>query len=222
MKSGGSKILGFAFLFQFITSFSSGVFLKPTWFVSDDIGATLLKIAANPIWLRTYILLDMLTALGVIFLGVVLYVYLKKHDEKLALTALSLYILEAALLAVSRLDTYSLLGFSQAYVNEQSSMLLILGKVAYETMDFVGGTLHMLAFCAGALLFYSLLVKSRLVPRWLSLWGLITTVPMLVATVARIFGYSLPFILYVPYVPFELFIGIWILVKGIPESQPVT
>jgi len=43
-----SRILGFAFLFQFITSFSSGLFLKPIWFVRDDIGATMLRIASNP------------------------------------------------------------------------------------------------------------------------------------------------------------------------------
>jgi hypothetical protein len=222
MKSSSSKILGIAFLFQFITSFSSGVFLKPTWFVPDDISATLLRIAAHPAWLRTSIFLDMLTALGVIFLGVVLFVSLKKHNEKLALTALGFYILEAALLAASRSNCFTLLSFSQAYSNGQPADLLVLGQAAYDAMEFVGGTLHMLVFCVGALLFYTLLVQTRLVPRWLSLWGLITTVPMLVGTVAQIFGYSIPFILYVPYVPFELFIGGWILVRGIPDPQPST
>ena len=85
-------------------------------------------------------------------------------------------------------------------------------------MDFVGVTLHMLAFCLGAPLFYYLLYKSRLVPRALSLWGLITIVPLLVGTIAQIFGHTLPFILYVPYVPFELVIGVWILIKGIEEN----
>jgi len=221
MKSGNSRILGFAFIFQFITSFSSGVFLKPGWSVTNDISATLLRIATNPTWLRAGILLDMLTALGVIFLGAVLFVSLKKHSEKLALTALGFYILEAALLAASRLNTFSLLGISQAYANGQSANLLILGQLAYDAMEFVGGTLHMLVFCVGALLYYTLLVQSRLVPRWLALWGLITTVPMLVGTVAQIFGYSIPFVLYVPYVPFELFIGVWILIKGIPDSYRI-
>jgi len=47
-----SRILSFAFVFQFITSFSSGAFLKSTWFVPDDIGATLLRIASNTFVLR--------------------------------------------------------------------------------------------------------------------------------------------------------------------------
>lgn len=36
-------------------------------------------------------------------------------------------------------------------------------------MDFVGETLHMVAFSLGAILFYFLLDRSRLIPRPLSL-----------------------------------------------------
>jgi len=214
-----SRLLGFAFLFQFITSFSSGVFLKSAWFVPEDMGATMLKIAANPILIRANIFLDMLTALGVIFLGVMLFLTLRKQNEIIALTALGFYILEVVLLAVSRMDAFALLRFSQAYAAGQSADLLFLGQAAYEAMEFAGGTLHMLAFCMGAILFYSLLNKSRIVPRWMALWGLITTFPMLIGTVTQIFGYAIPFVFYVPYVPFELVIGLWILFKGIPDKQ---
>ena len=214
-----SRILGVAFLLQFITSFTSGVFLKPMWFVEGDIVATMLKIAQNPLLMRATILLDMLTALGVAFLGVVLYLTLRKQNEKAALTALAFYILEGAVLAASKLDTFSLLRFSQEYVIAGRPVeLLRMAQVASESMDFVGGTLHMLAFCTGAILFYFLLYRSGVVPRWLSLWGLITVVPLLVGTLAQIFGYTIPFIFYVPYVPFELVIGLWILIKGVPES----
>ena len=214
-----SRILGLAFLLQFITSFSSGVFLKSAWFVPEDMSATMLNIAANPGLLRANIFLDMLTALGVTFLGAVLFVTLRKQNEKIALTALGFYILEVALLAVSRMDAFALLRFSQTYAVGQPADLLLLGQVAYEAMEFAGGTLHMLAFCLGAILFYFLLDKARIVPRWMSLWGLITVFPMLVGTVAQIFGYTIPFEFYVPYVPFELVIGLWILVKGIPNEQ---
>jgi hypothetical protein len=93
--------------------------------------------------------------------------------------------------------------------------LLSLGGLAYASMDFVGNTLHMLAFCLGALLFYGLLVRSGFVPRWLALWGLVATVPMLVGTIAQVFGSSIPFFFYLPYVPFEMVVGGWILIKGL-------
>lgn len=216
-----SKILGIAFLLQFITSFSSGLFLKTAWFVKGNMGETILKIAANPVLFRTNILLDMFTALGVAFLGSILYLTLRKQNEKMALTALGFYWLEVALLAVSRMDAFSLLHFSQEYAaSGHPAELLLLGQVAYESMDFVGNTLHMLAFCLGGILFYYLLYMSGIVPRWMSLWGLITVLPMLFGTFTQIFGYTIPFVFYLPYVPFEFVIGLWILVKGIPETNP--
>jgi len=214
-----SRILGVAFLLQFVTSFSSGAFLKQAWFVPGNIGETMLKIADHPWLMRTTILLDMLTALGVIFLGAILFLTLRKQNEKIALVALGFYILEAALIAASRLAAFSLLRISQEYAAAANPALQTMGQVAYESMEFVGSTLLMLAFCPGGILFYYLLYKSGIVPRVLSLWGLITVFPMLIGTLTQIFGYSIPFIFYVPYVPFELVIAIWILVKGIKGEQ---
>jgi len=215
-----SRILGIAFLLQFITSFSSGVFLKAAWFVEGNMKETMLKIAANPTLFKSNILLDMLTALGVAFLGSILYLTLRKQDEKIALTALGFYWLEVALLAVSRMDAFSLLHFSQEYTaSSQPAELLFLGQVAYESMDFVGNTLHMLAFCPGGILFYYLLYKSGVVPRWISLWGLVTILPMLIGTFTQMFGYTIPFAFYLPYVPFELVIGLWVAVNGTPETN---
>jgi hypothetical protein len=137
-----------------------------------------------------------------------------------ALVALGFYILEAALLAASRMEAFSLLRISQEYVAAgRSDYLQTMGSLAFESMDFVGGTLHMLAFCLGGILFYTLLDKARIVPRWLSLWGLITIFPCLVATLSLIFGHELPFALYLPYVPFEFVVGLWILVKGIRDDS---
>lgn len=168
------------------------------------------------------ILLDTLTALGAIFLGAVLSVTLRKQNEKIALTALGFYIIEAALLAVSRMEAFTLLRYSEAYAAGQSPDLVFMGQVAYDSMEFAGGTLRMLAFCMGALMFYVLLDRSRIVPRWLSLWGLIALLPLVIGTFTQMVGSTFPFFLYVPYVPFELFIGIWVLVRGVGNETTST
>jgi hypothetical protein len=215
-----SRVLGVAFLLQFVTSFSSGVFLSNAWSVPGDISETMLKIANNTSLMRANILVDMLTALGVIFLGAMLFLTLRKQNEKIALVALGFYILEAVLHAVSRMEAFSLLRISQEYVVAGNpAYLQTMGNLAFESMNFVGSTLMMLAFCLGAILFYYLLFKSGVVPRALSLWGLVTLFPLLIGTTTQIFGYTIPFFFYAPYVPFELVIAIWILVKGIPEIE---
>jgi hypothetical protein len=174
----------------------------------------MINIANNAWLLKANILGEMITALGIIFLGAILFVTLRKQNEKMALVALGFYILEAVLLAVSRMEAFSLLRISQEYVAAgHPAFLQTMGNLALESMDF-GYTLLMLAFCPGGVLFYYLLYKSGIIPRVLSLWGLITVFPCLIATLSAIFGYKLPFAVYLPYVPFEFAIGIWILFKG--------
>ena len=88
---------------------------------------------------------------------------------------------------------------------------------ALASMNF-GYTLLLLAFCPGAILFYWLLFKSRLVPRALSLWGLITVIPVFFAIVLSVLGINLSFYFVVPYIPFEFVIGVWILIRGVRNA----
>ncbi len=213
------RLLGFAFLFQFITSFFSGSFLSQTWQVPGNIRETMVRIAARPWLLQANILVDMLTVFGVVFLGAILFLTLRKQNEKVALVALGFYIIEAALLAASKTSAFSLLGLSREYAaGGQPAILLTMGGLALDSMNFVGSTLHVLSFCLGAILFYTLLYQSRVVPRGLSLWGLLTVIPLLVGTVSSMFGYVLPFLFYVPYVPFEFVIALWLIIKGAREE----
>ncbi|MDR1249777.1 MAG: DUF4386 domain-containing protein [Treponema sp.] len=208
-----SKILGFAFLFQALTSLVSGtVFSKPL--VTEDGMVNMTSIADNPLLLKLNILGQTITAMGIVFLAAVLFSMLKVQNKKLALTAFGIYILEASLLAVCEIADFSILCISQEYVvSEQPDILQTLGNLIYKSMKY-GQELSMAAFCIGAILFYYLLYKSRIVPRVLSLWGLLAVIPCLAATLSALFGYDLPFLVYLPYVPFEFFIGVWILIKG--------
>jgi hypothetical protein len=215
-----AKALGIAFLFQFITSVSSGVFLKPVLIVPGSISQTMINIANDPQLMSAIVLLDMLTAMGVVFLGVMLFVTLRKQNEAMALVALGLYVVEATLLAASQLAAFWLLRISEEYVAAgQPAYLQTMGNVAAGSMDFVGSTLHVLVFSLGAMLFYFLLYQSRLIPRVLSLWGLVTLIPILYGTVAAMFGYKISAVAVLPYVPFEFVVGLWILVKGLNVRQ---
>ena len=216
-----SRVLGVAFLLQAVTSLTSGLILKLALTVPGNISETMINIANNTLLMRANILGEITTAVGIIFLGAILFITLRKQNEKIALVALGFYMLEAALLAVSRISAFSLLRISQEYVTAgHPAYLQTIGNLAFESMNF-GYTLLMFAFCPGGILFYYLLDKSRIVPRVLSLWGLITVFPCLIGTLSALFGYEVPFLIYLPYAPFEFVIGVWILVKGIkiPEMK---
>ncbi|UCG35459.1 MAG: DUF4386 domain-containing protein [Candidatus Omnitrophota bacterium] len=213
-----SRLLGIAFLPQFITSFVSGMFIFDSLIVSGNITESMANISNNILKMRIGILLEIITAIGVVFLGAILFITLRKQSEKIALTAFGLYILEAGLSGVKALGAFSLMNISKEYALSSSSYLLTLGKTANEFFDFAM-LLLLLTFCFGGFLFYYLLFKSKVIPRALSLWGLITIIPILIGVLLAFFGLQVPFYLYLPYLPFEFVVGVWIIITGINEEM---
>ena len=177
------------------------------------------NISNNALQMRASIVGEMITAIGIVILGVLLYITLKKQNMKIALVALGLYLIEAALLAASRIPAFSLLRISQeSVIAGHPAYLQTLGNLLYESLDF-GYSLHMLVFALGATLFYYLFFKSGFIPRVLSLWGLIAAPLAFIGTLFVLFGYDVPIVVFIPNLPFELAIGLWLMVKGIRDGS---
>jgi len=68
-------------------------------------------------------------------------------------------------------------------------------------------------FALGALMFYVLLFQSRLVPRWLSTWGLVGAALYLVPPLGSMFGLSLG-VLMAPLALQEMVMAAWLIAKG--------
>ena len=189
--------------------------------IPENIDAILIRIANHPGLMMANIAGEMFTALGIAFLGVMLFTFLRKYGERIAMVALGFYLVEAAILAVSNLEVLSLLHISQAYVTaDQPEYLFTMGKLAIESTDYAY-TLHTLPFAFGAVQFYYLLYfksKSDIVPRAISLWGFVTILPFLVGVPLTMLGYEFPFYFYLPYIPFEFVIGVWILCRRFNSS----
>jgi hypothetical protein len=225
-NDGAPRILGVAFLLQAITSLVSGVILNLSWIVPDNISETMIRIANHAWLLRANVFGEMITAVGVIFLGAVLFLTLRRQSEIMALVGLGFYILEATLLAASRISALSLLRISQEYSTLGHPISLqAVGDLALAFMNF-GYQLLMLPFCLGAILFYYLFYRSAIIPRALSLWGLAAVSLALIGTVSALAGHELSFAVYLPYLPFEFVVGVWILVRGgrplVPELHEDT
>ena len=162
---------------------------------------------------------EMITAIGIVILGVLLYITLKKQNIKIALVDLGLYLIEAALLATSRIAAFSLLRISQeSVIAGHPAYLQTLGNLFYELQDF-GYFLHMLPYTLGATMFYYLFYKSGFIPGVLNLLGLIAAPLAFIGTLFDLFGYDVPMVVFVPNLPFDLGIGLWLMVKGIRDGS---
>ena len=213
-----SVALGAALFIQAITSLISGtIFLGPFIDKSDIIGI-MLNTASNQAIAHFSIFLDIVTALVIVWLGVLFYSLLRKANQVWATTALVFYIVEAGMLIVSKFFGYALIQVSGSYSVNNDKIFEAIGQMLLQMKDF-SYSMHIIPFGVGAVLFYYLLYKIKAIPSWLSLWGLIAVIPVLFGTILGTFIVEVPFIIMLPYVPFELFAGGYIMIKGLSNKE---
>jgi len=213
------RLLGATQLVVFVASMVSERLLTSV-VGSGTTTSILVNVSKNLTRMRISNLVALLNSLAIVVLAVMLYVVFCKQYRIIALVALLCFVAEAITLAVSKVGAYGLIPLSQEFVEAgapEPSYFQALGGFLYHGLDRLGYDIHMLFFCLGGILWYYLLYSSRLVPRPLALWGLVAicllTIPVLVMLYTR---RSTPLmVLGLPYAPFELVLGIWLMVKGL-------
>lgn len=218
------RYLGVAFVVVFLASLIGGVMHSSAVGSvvlgdADSISAVMQSIADNVTLFRASILLDLVNIAGIVALAALLYVVLNRHSPALALIALGWWLAEAIVLLVGKLGAIAMIPLSQQFVAAGApaeSFYQAVGEFAYYGVDRASLDLHMLFFCLGAFIWYGLMYRTRLVPRAISIWGLAAMALVTVATVMSLAAAAVeaPTLLYVPYIPFELTIGLWLLVRG--------
>ena len=212
------RLLGAAQLIVFAASMVSERLLASV-VGSAPIASILVSVSKNLTRMRISNLVALVNSLAIVFLAVMFYVVFYRQYRIIALVALICFVAEAIVLAVSKIGAYGLIPLSQEFVEAgapEPSYLQTLGEFLYQGVDRLGYDIHMLFFCLGGILWYYLLYSSRLVPRPLALWGLVAIclllVPILLVLYKR--GSTPLMVLGLPYAPFELVLGVWLLVKG--------
>ncbi len=171
------------------------------------------------------ILLEFISALAVVLIPVLLFPILKKYNEVLALGYVSFRLFEAVLLTVAQIFKLSLVNLSQEYLNKGGGDVSYFKNTGNSIQSVIywvdhDGLVYLFVFGIGALLLYSALYKSKLIPRWLSIWGLFSAVAILTASVMNTFDISLvlAMVLIIPIGLQEQAMAIWLIVKGFNPS----
>jgi hypothetical protein len=221
-----ARLLGAAQLLVAIASAVSGSPLLGARIWSGSVADNLASIPENLTVMRINLVGEQVTSIAIILLGAVFYFVFYKQYKVIALVALGLYWAEAITLSVSRMPAFSLLSLSQEFANAgapDSAYFETLGNVFYRSAQF-GYTIHMVFFCLGAILWYYLFYRSRSIPRVLSIWGLVATCLLSINVLLVLFDPDIGniWVLLAPYVPYELVLGVWLIVKGFKSSTDVS
>jgi hypothetical protein len=191
-----------------------------------DASDYLLKASANANQVLLGALSQFIMSIAYAGFAITLYPILRKHRESLALGFLSFRIIAAVLNIIGFISLLLILSLSQEFVKVGTpdlSYFQTLGDLLRTGRDFVNHVAMILVTSVGGLMFYFLLYKTKLIPRWLSLWGLLGTIFTIFASLLVMFDKidiitSTYIVLNLPLILLEMLLAIWLIVKGFNPS----
>jgi len=173
------------------------------------------------------ILLEFICVLAMPLIPVFLFPILKQHNEALALGYVVFRSFEAIILiSVAEINKLSLIGVSQEYLNREGVDAVYFQTIgnaiqAENVWGDTAGLIYNIVFVIGALILYSVFYQSRLIPRWISVWGFIAAVSLLIGAMLSVFTNISPVITLLVISPIavqEMVMAIWLIVKGFSPS----
>lgn len=219
------RLLGLMFVIVIVISLLSGLTLSSLNYKMtgqpDNISETMISFSGNPTMVQMSIVGFLIEAVAIVLLTTLLYTTLKKQNKIIARWAFGLWIGEAVFLAVREINAFCLLFTSQEFVKAgapASSHFQTLGSLFYKLLHF-SYDVQMVFYCTGGILFYYLLLKSKYVPKVIPLYGIIVASVGFIGELVVIFGYDVPLYVFLPILPFELAIGIWLMIKGFRPQE---
>jgi hypothetical protein len=217
-----AKIVGALFLISNVV-FLLGAFV----FVEPILGAPdyLTLASANRAQVVLGVLLEIVNGIAYIGIAVLMFTILRQRFESMALWYVCFRIIEFVMQTLSDLGPLALLNLSEEFVSAgapESSPFQTLGTLLLAER-YWAFQMVTIALVLGALMFYTMLYRSELIPRFISVWGLIGAAVVLATAMLDSFGVSLGILdaLGVVMLLNELFLGGWLIIKGFNPSATV-
>jgi len=208
-------VVGGLFIIGTVSGILSAVFTGSILGASDY----LVQVVANEAQMLTGAFFILLMGLSLAMVPVMMYPLFKKQNEALALGAVVFRgPIEAAVYVLMVVSWLLLIVVSKesASVAETSSFQA-LGAVLVKASETINPVLE-IVFSLGALMFYTLFYQTRLIPRWLSGWGIIGAIVYLLAGVMDMFGNEMEILLALLGVQ-EMVMALWLIFKGFNQSK---
>jgi len=200
------------------TSFIGSVLNSPNW---------LSLISSSTVNIKIGSLLVFLSALASVAISICLYPILKKHNPYLALTAVIFRTIESVFYIVSAVGSLSLIVLGQEYLKAGSldnSYFQTLGNFILTAREVSGFIFAVIAFSLGGLAYYIIFYQTKLVPRWLSVWGIVSCLLLLFAVFSALYHgpafaiVGATMILATSIALQEMVLAVWLIVKGFNPS----
>jgi hypothetical protein len=217
-----AAIAGVLFIIGTASGVESAILSSPVLKAPDY----LLRISANENLFTIGIILQFIMAISCAGSSLALYPILKKFSEGLAIGAVGFRLIENMLQILLGVSMISLLALSQEFIRAGSptnSYFQGAGEIITAASDWMIHGAALICFSIGASLYYIVFYQHRLIPRWLSVWGLVgvtlATTSSLLVMLHIIPGFgAIQMVLNLPIFPQEMVFAVWLIAKGINPS----
>jgi hypothetical protein len=209
-----ARIVGVLFITALVSAMLSGVFLGST----DD-PDYLTAVSANENQVLVGVLFQLSLTASVVAIPIIMFPIFKKQNEGLALGYVVARIFEGFFDAVMAISLLLLLTLSREFVEAGAPVAPYFqtsGTLLQAVYDW-SSVPENFPYGLGALILNYMFYKSKLVPRWLSGWGLVGGTLMFAMGLLRMFGHSV-YVLALPILLNELVLAVWLIVKGFNSS----
>jgi hypothetical protein len=189
---------------------------------SISTGNILGLVAANSSRLSGVAFFNLMMGISLVAMTVFLYPILRKDSKELAMgMVLFRGALEGVWYFMSTLGFLTLvaLGNESIAPGANSAALQSMRNVLSQFQDHLA-VVGPIFFLIGATFLYLSFYRTRLIPRWLTVWGLIGVVCSLASVLLSFFHVDTSFGGYLEYViaPQEMVMAVWLIVKGFNPS----
>ncbi len=217
------RVAGILFLLNLMVPLLNWTFILSKLQVSDNIMDTAKNIIANELLFRIGISIELLMSLGLIILAVALYNILKSVNKNLALVALCIKLIEASLMAVTVLVPFIALQLSALETSQtvfSSEQLMYPIGIIFNSHTAIT-SIPMFFLGVDMMIFSYLFLKSKYIPRTISVFGIISFALVFIHACMFIITpeyATMPInqlIFWTPSGIFEIVIGIWLLTRGL-------
>jgi hypothetical protein len=205
--------------------FSISVFILAPILESPDF---LTSVAQNEGRVGAGVLLELVNHIAVVGIAVVIFPVLKSFSERLALGYIAARSIEAALFAIATMHLLTLVFVSQESLvagGRPPAQFQLFGEALLAGHDWNNAALAFTAFSIGALTLNYTLLRARLVPAWISVFGLLSAASILTARILLISGVDLASSTVAamdgPIFLQEMVFAVWLISKGFnPSALP--
>jgi len=210
-----SNMVGFLFLSTMIAGAVDAYMTAPI------LKSSLENVYANRVLVKTGAFFALYMSIGIVGIAIVLYPLVKKYNETIAITYVSFRSIEGVLLILMLVCSMLVITVSEEYINSNGAneSLLLFVKLIMK-FKYLSYQSAMAVLGLGSMFLCYLFYQTRLVPRFLSLWGLIGYVLLFLSAILDMMGIidtidGMGALMYVPggiweFIAFPL----WLFVKG--------